>query len=265
MSKTFKIALILLVIVSVVSAVVAVFAFIGKEREYTKRLLLEDKLAATLKDKRRLEKDIETNKKAKEEMESKIKEAELKVKELSSQIEDAEEKNKTVLLDLSAKEEKIAGLKQELDKEKKEKLSISKKLEDLEFDYTRAKADAAKLKDEKLELEKRISDLKEKSVDLDKIVVNPSEGSVPQEEKKPVKELLRGRVLVVNRDYSFIVADLGQDDGIEKGMIFEVRDGVEFLGKAEIDKVYDTMASATILSGGAVDRMKKGDLIIESR
>ena len=72
MSKTFKIVLVLLVIASVVSASLAVVAFIGKEREYMKRLLLEDKLAATLKDKRRLEKEIDSDKKAKEEIEAKI-------------------------------------------------------------------------------------------------------------------------------------------------------------------------------------------------
>ncbi len=258
MSKTFKIVLILLVVASIVSAVLAVFAFVGKEREYTKRLLLEDKLAATLKDKRRLEKQIDSNDKAKEK-------AETKMKKLLSQVDDAKEKSEAAILDLSLKDKELEKLKEVIEKERKEKLSISKELEEIQFSYTRAKSDLTDLKTEKARLERRLSDLKEKSVDLDTIVVNPGAGRIPKGAMAPVKKLLRGKVLVVNREYSFIVTDIGEDDGIKKGMIFEVRDGRQALGKAEVDKVYDTMSSATVFPGSAIGKMKKGDLIVESQ
>ncbi|MEK7868342.1 MAG: hypothetical protein AAB157_03080, partial [Candidatus Omnitrophota bacterium] len=88
MSKTFKIALGLLVVASIISAVFAVIGFMGKEREYMKRVVLEDKLALTLKEKRVLEKDLETVKTAKEQMETKIAKFEEKIKEFSSQLEE---------------------------------------------------------------------------------------------------------------------------------------------------------------------------------
>lgn len=270
MSKTFKIVLLLLVVVSIVSALAAVFAFIGKEREYTKRLLLEYKLAATLKDRKRLEGEIELGKKAKEELDAKIKDLDKKMRELLAEVEEEREKTKSVMLDISTKEEEIAELKDTLEKEKDEKMSISKKLQELEFTHAKTKTEIARLKEEKAELEKKVSDLKEKSVDLDTIVVNPTPPAtvspMPVQPQGPAhKELLQGKVLVVNKDYNFIVTDLGQDDGIQKGMIFEVRDITESLGKAEIDKVYDTMSSATILPGSTISGMKKGNLIIESR
>ena len=265
MSKTFKIVLALLVVVSIVSAVTAVFSFVGKEREYMKRLLLEDKLAATLKDKRNLEKEINSNKKAKEGLDAQIEKTESKLKELTSEVEAEKEKTKSVLLDLAAKEDKIKELQEDIEKEKKEKLVISKKLEDLEFDYTKAASDISRLKKEKKEFEKRLSDLKERSVDLDRIVVNPALKPAPGEVAAPVKDLLRGRVLVVNKEYAFIVTDLGKENEVRKGMVFEVKDARESLGRAEVDKVYDTMSSATVLPGSKINRMKKGDLIIESR
>jgi len=264
MSKTFKIVLVLLVVASIASAGLAVFAFIGKEREYTKRVLLEDKLAATLKDKRRLEKEIDSNKKAKEEAETKMTELQEKIDDFSEKIENEKDKAKAATKDLTAKKKEVDELKDELEKERKEKLSISKKLEGLEFDYEKAKASLTRLKSEKKKLQNKISDLKESSVDLDKIVVNPSPASALSATKEPVKELLRGAVLVVNKEYSFVVTDLGQDNGIENGMKFEVRDGTELLGVAEINKVYDTMSSATVLPGGNINRMKKGNFIIES-
>ncbi len=263
MSKTFKIALILLIVASIVSAVFAVIGFMGKEREYMKRVVLEDKLALTLKEKRGLEKDLETAKTAKEQMETKISKFEEKAKEYSSQLEEVRQKSEAAIVDLEAKKTELAKIKVDLDNEKKEKLSISKKLDSLQSDYDKAKKEALKLTNEKMDLEKKIVELQEKqSVNLDKIVVNSDESDNFSHAVKPV---MQGKILVVNKEYSFIVTDIGQDKNIQKGMKFDVMDGPKFLGQAEIDKVYDTMSSAAILSGGKINDMKKGNVIVESR
>ncbi|MFH1853877.1 MAG: hypothetical protein ABH815_01030 [Candidatus Omnitrophota bacterium] len=264
MSRTFKIVLVLLVVASVTSAILAVFAFMGKEREYMKRLLVEDKLSATLKDKNRIEKEIESSKKAVQSAQEKASELQSNIEKITAQIEEEKKKSKTVILDLSDKKQELEKLKEELGKERKEKLIISKKLEDLQLDYEKTKKEVTKVKNEKLMLENKISELQEKSVNLDKIVINP-QGSLPQEPVRPAKELLRGRVLVVNKDYNFVVIDLGQNDEVAKGMVFEIRESTEFLGKAEIDKVYETMSSATMLPGTNINSIKKGNLVIESR
>ncbi|MFC1667615.1 hypothetical protein ACFL0P_07165 [Candidatus Omnitrophota bacterium] len=265
MSKTFKIVLALLVIVSIVSAAFAVLAFIGKERESIKRLMLEDKLATTLKDKKQLEKELVLNEVAKEESETKIKVMEEEAKALLSQIETEKNKAESAILDLDVQKKEITKIKSDLENEKKEKLSISKKLENLQVDYVRAKEDISRLGKEKANLKKRLSSLKEKSVDLDTIVVNPLEyGAVAPVKIESQKELLKGTVLVVNKDYNFIVTDLGQDDDVSKGALFEIRNNKGLLGKVEIDKVYDTMSSASVLPGAEINNIKKGDLVIES-
>ncbi len=266
MSKTFKIVLILLVVASVISAVLAVFAFVGKEKEYMKRTLVEDKLAATLKDKRRLEKELKSNKKAKEDTEVKIEKLNAKVKAFSSQIEEEKDKSKAAVLDLAAKKKEVLNIKDELETERKEKLAISKKLKEIQADYDKAKRDLANLKNQKKVLQDRLSDLEEKSVDLDTIVVNPSAATSSRSTTitSPVRQPLRGSVLVVNKEYSFVVTDLGQKDGAKKDMVFEIREGTRSLGKAKIDKVYDTMSSANILPGSEINNIKKGNFVFES-
>lgn len=264
MSKTFKIVLALLVVASITSAVLAVFAFMGKEREYMKRLMVEDKLAATLKDKRRIEKEIEISKKAAQEAEAKVSVLQASVQKITEQIEEEKTKNKTMMLDIASKKKDSKKLKEELDQEKKEKLVVSRRLEDLQLDYEKIKKEVTKAKNEKLTLERKIKELEEKSVDLDKIVVSP-QASLRQAPVEPVKELLRGRVLVVNKEYNFVVVDMGQNEGVMKGLEFEIREGTELLAKAEIDKVYETMSSATVLPGGNINFIKKGNLVIESR
>jgi hypothetical protein len=263
MSKIFKIVLGLLVVVSMVSASLAVIGFIGKEREYMKRLAVEDKLALTLKEKRNIEKDIETIKSAKDTAEAEIKKFEEKAAELNSKLQEAKQKNDDIGLELNAKKLELSKVKLDLDNERKEKSSISKKLDNIQADYEKIKKEAQKLTNEKISLEKKVTELKEKqSVSLDKIVVSPAEENSPIQSQKPV---MQGKILVVNKEYGFIVIDMGQDKFIQKGMRFDVVDGPKSLGKAEIDKVYDTMASATILPGGKISDMKKGNVIIESR
>jgi len=260
MSKTFKIVLALLIVASVVSAAIAVIGFMAKEREYMKRLIVEDKLAATLKEKRSLEKELETAKSAKDQSEAKITKLEEKLKGVAADLDGIKQKGEAAIVELETKKTELAKIKIDLDSEKKEKLAISKTLDALQSDYDKTKKEAVRLANEKIDLEKKIQELQEKqSVNLDKIVVNTNEESQGQ---KPVME---GKVLVVNKEYSFIVTDIGQDKNIQKGMKFDVMDGAKFLGQAEIDKVYDTMSSAAILPGAKINDMKKGNVIVESR
>ena len=260
MSKAFKIVLILLIVVSIVSAAIAVIGFMAKEREYMKRLVVEDKLAMILKEKRVLEKELETAKSAKDQSEAKITKLEEKFKDVVFELDGIKLKGETAIADLETKKTELAKIKIDLDSEKKEKLAISKKLDTLQSDYDKTKKEAVRLANEKIGLEKRIQELQEKqSVNLDKIVVNPNEDSQAQ---KPV---MQGKVLVVNKEYSFIVTDIGQDKNVQKGMKFDVMDGSRFLGQAEIDKVYDTMSSAAMLPGARINDMKKGNVIVESR
>lgn len=265
MSKIFKIGIILLGVVSIVTAVLAVFAFIGKEREYAKRVFLEDRLASTLGEKNKLENAIATGTKIKEGLEANIKKMEKDIESLSSQIEQGKEDRKITAQELLAKSREIENLQENLEKERKEKLVISKRLEELQLEYEKEKREKLRFRSEKARVEQELAELKEKYVDLDTIVVPLPAGAGSQQAIEPVKELLRGRVLVLNRDYSFIVTDLGQDDGVRPGMVFEIQEGSMILGKAEIDKVYDTMSSASILAGADINNIKKGNLIIESR
>jgi archaellum component FlaG (FlaF/FlaG flagellin family) len=58
---------------------------------------------------------------------------------------------------------------------------------------------------------------------------------------------MEGKVLVVSKEYNFIVTDMGSDDQIVLGdMLTVFRDG-KYVGEAQIEKIYDTMSASTIL------------------
>jgi len=264
MSKISKAVIVFLVIVSVASITMAVIGFIGKEREYAKRLVVEDKFAIALKEKKNLEKELEEVKSAKELIEVEIAKLEKLSKDLSSQLEEAKQKNESVSAKLDASKVELTKVKIDLDTEKKERLAILKKLDSLQSDYDNIKNEALRLAKEKMDLEKGIAESAEKQpVSLDTIVVNPNDND--KTVRAPVKPVMQGKILVVNKEYGFIVTDIGQDKNIQKGMKFDVMDGSKLLGQAQIDKIYDTMSSATILPGGNINDMKKGNVIVEIR
>ncbi|MCX5687579.1 MAG: hypothetical protein NTV71_02910 [Candidatus Omnitrophica bacterium] len=264
MSNIFKIILVFLIIVSVVSIIMAVIGFVDKGREYAKRLVVEDKFAIALKEKKNIEKELETVRSAKELIEVEIAKREKLVEELSSQLEEAKQKSESVSAKLDASKIELAKIKIDLDNEKKEKLAMSKKFDSLKSDYDNIKKEASRLTKEKMDLEKRITESQEKqSVSLDTIVINPNDSN--KMASQVVQPVMKGQILVVNKEYGFIVTDIGKDKNIQQGIKFDVMDGSKLLGQAQIDKIYDTMSSAVILPGGKIDDMKKGNVIVEIR
>jgi len=141
-----KIALVFLVILGLASAVLAANGFIEKEKECMKRILVEDSLQVMLKDKRRLEKDLNLSKKNNEKTKVKIKQMELRLDKLLLQIKEEKDRAKSLALDLAAKKKEIMGLMERLKRNKREKAGILNKLEELQFDYEKTKRDSSRLK-----------------------------------------------------------------------------------------------------------------------
>ncbi len=77
----------------------------------------------------------------------------------------------------------------------------------------------------------------------------------PVEPRTGGKAALEAKVLVVNREYNFVVLNVGSKDGIRKGSRFSITRGSQALATAEADKVYDNMVAANLL-----EEAKKGDI-----
>ncbi|MBI4398054.1 MAG: hypothetical protein HY586_02895 [Candidatus Omnitrophica bacterium] len=69
--------------------------------------------------------------------------------------------------------------------------------------------------------------------------------------KAALPEVPEGKVVLVNREYKFIVVDLGKLDGVKLKDEFEVvRDG-KVIGKVAVSKLYESLSSCEILSESA--------------
>jgi hypothetical protein len=52
---------------------------------------------------------------------------------------------------------------------------------------------------------------------------------------------LEGKVLVVNKDYNFVVINMGANESVALGSIFSVYHNNSYIGDVKVEKVHETM------------------------
>ena len=68
-----------------------------------------------------------------------------------------------------------------------------------------------------------------------------------------------GQVLTVDRGNRFIVTDLGPAQGAHAGSVIQIYRGHEHLGEARIDRTYQDLSAATIISDYLLEQVQEGD------
>ncbi|OIO41724.1 hypothetical protein AUJ63_05065 [Candidatus Pacearchaeota archaeon CG1_02_35_32] len=179
-----------------------------KEKEKRFRVLVQKQLSQTIEEKKKVENKLVGALEAKEGAE----------------------------VELSAEKEKSSTLKKELKEKEQEIVLTIKKLE--EEITARRKAEAQlmiTMKGKEL-LETRLKKLEKfsKPIQLEKIVVKPQTGMV-------------GKVIMVNKEYAFVVINLGNKDNLQLQEVLSVYRNDEFIGKVQIEKIEENMAAAVIL------------------
>lgn len=215
---------------------------LARERELQLALAENDDLKVKLEDARqsktRAEEQLATAKKtlaqAQDELASAVKARE----ELSRSIEDREKEIARLAKDL---EQASADSKQIADQLQSDR----KRLADLE----KAKAD----------LESKVMELsgQQPLVELDKVLVKGDQAitlptSVPSAD---------GQVVVINREFDFIVMNLGRNHGLAVGQEFQIVRGSEVLGRAKVEKVYDELSAAALLPESKKNAIREGDVV----
>lgn len=193
---------------------------------------------------------------AKRQAETILDKAELKIAQLRDQrklMQDEleQEKNNYQLLlqETGKKDAEIKDLETTLQSEKKERTDLANALAKLKKNYNSL---TEKLKEVQIKdkyLKKRLTKFMDKAgIKLDKIVVQPQKS-------------LSGKVLVVNKEFHFLIIDLGRKDGVNTGDEFVVYNGSKEIAKVQIEKVYTAMSTASIVSGSQIREISKNDIV----
>ncbi|MBN1913685.1 MAG: hypothetical protein JW788_04725 [Candidatus Omnitrophica bacterium] len=186
----------------------------------------------------------------------------------------------------SSKEEALNQLEQlraELAQQKNMKEELEQRVKKEKEESQNIRNRVKELEDKRLRLEERIKELeseleqaKDRGVELGTVVVTPEikeeepaaeqgpalEQAAPAVSKETQKILPQeGKVLVINKDYNFVVVNLGQRDGIRIGDVFSVYSKNQYIGDIKVEKIHDSMSAAAFLSEDTKDRIKEGDKV----
>jgi septal ring factor EnvC (AmiA/AmiB activator) len=213
---------------------------------------------------------LQNTKAARASVEQKLKQAETMIDNLQDKLDKS---NKTVLQlteQINDKDTQITALTAELDQIKSssevtiserdnlklelENLKVSKEelltnLNNAQKELEEVKSQLSAITKEKESLDRKLKDLQASTgIQLDKIIV-----SYPETET--------GEVLEINKEYDFIVVNLGQEDNIGVGQMFYIYQDNNLLGEAKVEKVQDLMSVATIQDPNVKSQIKVGDVV----
>ncbi|MDD4909913.1 MAG: hypothetical protein PHR44_04450 [Candidatus Omnitrophica bacterium] len=234
--------------------------------------------------------------------EEKLQDLEVKYRMAEDNLEKTRQQADDLRQQLGVAEEQMASIKQELDNELanrdrtmaemeqiRQELESNRQLKDdldRQLGEARSQIDGftqqiKNLEDEKARLQEQVNQQQSVSgIELGKIVVASPTGEPQQQppaEGEPAPAAgdnmppsagetgNSGKVLVVNREYNFVVIDLGVEDGIKAGEVLSLYRDNRLLGDIKIEKVHESMSAANMLSEGMKDRVKEGDTAVRKQ
>ncbi len=284
MNRNLKVGLVLMIIASVFFLCTTLAFYILREAEKEKRLYLEEELEGVLEAKRLLAEDLGEIKIINRDLESKLGSARQEAERIAEELQKEKEAKELIVSKLEEEKKKTDTLMVDIMKEKEERLDILHKLAKAEETYNELKEEYDLMVKAKERLQEKIKRMMaQKGVELERIEVRGSteeditEEDITREEVEDVMQFAEedvaseetedpdADVLVVNRKFDFIVANLGKLDGADLGTELDVyRDG-EFIAKTKIEKLYDNMSAAAILPEWKDANIKEGDQIYFAR
>jgi len=251
--KSARFPLIILSLLCVIFLLVAVQQFLGGQKEKNARVVTEKTLEETKAAKDQIQKELDEQKKLKSGLELQVTDLKGKVNSLQEQAEQlaiqiAEERKakEGALAQLSEKVKEVEDIKTNFESAKKEHLSLQEQYDKISKEYESLQQQLKSVKVANDDLTRQLKDLEAgKEVELDKIVVAPGAEA-------------EGKVLVVNKEFNFIVVSAGNNKGLKPGVVLTIsRDG-KFVAKVQVEKVYETMSAANIMPDGG--DIREGDI-----
>lgn len=181
----------------------------------------------------------------------------------------------TTRQDLSMTKDELARTQSDLDRSLAQIDTLNQTITDKNSQISRQESRIDGLEQEKVSLQIQIDDLNNQIVQVedelrdsqDKVLT--LEQTVAQLERelgvggKPtIPRGLTGRILFVNRDWNFVVIDLGSDDGLVPNAEMLIHRKDNLVGKVTISGISRKMAIAELQPDWAQAKVKEGDLVV---
>lgn len=270
MSDKIKSPITIFIVLILVSLSLAGVTFHLLQKEKAKSASLQQQLDDLMLKQRVTETKLEEHKKTISQLELQLKDAQTKIDALTADLENETAQKQEALGQLQQ-------LKADLEKQKTLRSDLETKLSQIQKDVEKKQGQLKDLENKKGQLEAKIKDLEtqmqqaqsqqakaqgQEGVELGTIVVGP-EGAPVEGTAQQSKSALEGKVLVVNKEYNFVVVNLGSKDGVNVDDIFSVYQSEKNIGDIKVAKVHDSMSAADFVSSSTKDQIKEGDRVVQ--
>ena len=261
-----RILVILLGVVAIVSMAGAGAAVFLQMQERDLRLAKERELSLVKTEKEELEQELTDVKAAKDKAEDALAKTKTQVEEAAALLAEEKKSKETLAKSVEDRQKEIDRLGKDLEQFKTERQSFVDQVAKLKTDQDKLQKQLADLEQAKSDLEQKLMEASQQpSVELDKVVVTNGEGGESAAGAPPAAAStsgLQGKIIVVNREYDFIVMNLGKNQGLSVGQEFQIVRGQQVLGRVRVEKLYDELSAAAIMPESNKDAIKEGDVVV---
>lgn len=253
MTKTMRVGIVLIFFISLAAFLVSWSLYQQKADEKRARLDAEKRLESEMESRRVVERDLEKTRDLQQKAEQKVLEKQNQVAGLEAEAQQLRRRENELLASASQRDQQVDRLQSELAELRAHKDNLSNDIDRQRKEAEELKRQLGEIRQAKEALEARFDRpaVPEggKGVELEPIVVKVQPSS------------LSGRVLVVNKEFNFVITNLGKRDELALGDSLEVVREERAVAKVQVEKLYESMSAATILPEGRPIDIQEGDYV----
>lgn len=220
------------------AAVLGIASYAQLKQEKTELISVGERIESVREQITQAKQQLADLEKQNELLKQNIAESENQINAYNNQLSELKGIKDEVFSKLQNERMQLASLNEELDSLNKERDALKRKADEITSRQKLADDEIIKLTEVKKGLEEDIKEYiqPEKGVELDKIVVKLS--------KTP-----KGSILEANDRYGFAIVNIGSDDGVIVGDIFDVYRDDKLISKVIVDKIFEDMSSVVAAEG----------------
>jgi len=258
-----KITVIVLGMVAGLSVAVAGAGLMLQMRERELRLAKERELVLVKSENQDLGRQLHEAREARAELEEQLSRVRLEVERTAKQLDEERKVKAELAKSVDERQREIDRLGKDLAQAASERTSMAEQLTQLKTQQEAAQKQLEELQQAKAQLETKVLELSggpAPTVELDKVVVSDFPPQPGLQQAQPAS-VVQGQVLVINREYDFIVVSLGKNQGVGIGQELQIIRGQDILGRVKVEKLYDELSAAALLPGTKEDAIREGDVV----
>ena len=283
MNRQGKIILPVLIVLIIMSFWLTIFSFYLYQKEHAQNIKLQEQVTELDSRQRITEGKLADAKKLASELALKLQESNAKIDSLSEEL--SQEKTK-----YNEASTQLEQFKSDLEQQKSLRQDLENKFKTTQDEGKQIKEQIKIMQQQKAELENKIKSMEDGSagVELGRVIVNNEPVIIDNTAKGKAKEandkikaaqlkqdkankvakiaepiIYEGKVLIVNKEFNFVVINLGSKDNIKLGDEFSVLSASgNPIGDLKVEKVHEAMSAAGF-PAEIKDLLKENDRIVK--